>query len=242
MGLTLSDIQPFIFNWKNQFERTCKIEDDLKSIFNDIIVINSDDNNTRDGWVNIGDESYFSDQFKKAFELFPKNKKVFLHIQGDTHYDKWVDLVKDSIKYYEKYEWGIYTPDITNIWYTSENTDIYDVESEDENIRLIANPDETVWFIHSDIIDEFNNRNLMEMFRDNKLGWGWDLVFSSLCFLSKRTIIRDYNHKVEHQIGTNYNKELAVQEMMVSYAFLENDIRECIGYIKGDRQQLLRYL
>lgn len=242
MSLTFSDIQPFIFNWNNQFEKTCKIEDELKTIFDDILVINSDDNNTREGWINVGNDYYFSDQFKEALNLFSSNKKVLLHIQGDTSYDKWVDLVNDAIKYYDKYEWGIYAPDITNIWYTSENTDIYGAESQDENIKLIANPDETVWFIHSDIIEEFNNRNLLEIFADNKMGWGWDLVFSSLCFLNGKVVIRDYNHRIEHQLGTNYNKDQAGQEMMKLYAHAENDIKECISYIKGDREQLLRYL
>lgn len=242
MELTFSDIQPFIFNWNNQFEKTCKIEDSLKLLFDDVLVINSDDNNTREGWINIGDECYFSDQFRKALELFSSNKKVLFHIQGDTSYDKWKDLVDDAIKYYEKYDWGIYTPDVSNIWYTSENTDINGAESEDENIKLIANADETVWFIHSDIINEFHNRKLLEVFNDNKMGWGWDLVFASLCFLNQRTVIRDYNHKIDHQIGTNYDKEKAAEEMMKLYAFVENDIKECISYIKGDREQLLRYL
>lgn len=242
MKISLNDIQPFIFNWNGKFDKTCIIEDSLKSIFDNIVVINSDDDNTRKGWINIGNESYFSDQFRKALELFPSDKKVFFHIQGDTNYDKWVELVNDSIEYYEKYEWGIYTPDVTNIWFTSENSDIYGAKSEDENIRLIGNSDETVWFIHSDIIDKFYERDLLKVFDSNKFGWGWDVVFASLCFLNQRTVIRDYNHKIEHELGTNYNKEQAANEMVRLYSLLDDDIKECVSYIQGDRQQLLRYL
>ena len=52
--MEIKDIQPFIFNWKNKFEKTCVIEDQLKEIFDDVLVINSDDNNTREGWIDLG--------------------------------------------------------------------------------------------------------------------------------------------------------------------------------------------
>ena len=64
------NIHPFIFNWNRQFEKSCAIEDAVKPIFEKVTVINSDGNNTRDGWIDIGDESYFGDQFRKALELF----------------------------------------------------------------------------------------------------------------------------------------------------------------------------
>ena len=34
--------------------------------------------------------------------------------------------------YYNLYEWGVYTPNVINIWYTPEHTDIEGIESEDE--------------------------------------------------------------------------------------------------------------
>lgn len=100
------NIQPFIFNWNRQFEKSCAIEDSLKKIFDKVTVINSDDNNTREGWIDIGDESYFSDQFRKALELFDGD--VLLHVQGDVSYDKWEELVEDAKKYLEYYDAGIY--------------------------------------------------------------------------------------------------------------------------------------
>ena len=56
--------------------KTCAIEDQLKEIFDDVLVINSDDNNTREGWIDLGDEPYFTSQFRKALELFRDDKKV----------------------------------------------------------------------------------------------------------------------------------------------------------------------
>lgn len=60
------DIQPFIFNWRNQFEKTCAIEDSLKQIFGEVTVINSDEENTREGWIDLGDEAYFTTQIGRA--------------------------------------------------------------------------------------------------------------------------------------------------------------------------------
>lgn len=239
-----SDIQPFIFNWNRQFEKTCIIEDSLKKIFKKVTVINSDDTNTRDGWVNLGDNAYFTSQFTKALELFEDDKKVLFHIQGDTEYDNWKQLVDDAKKYYNLYEWGIYAPDVTNIWYTSENTDINQIESGDSNIKMVACTDETVWFIHRDIINDFYKRNLLEVMTPEKMkmGWGWDLIINSISFIMNRPVIRDYAHQIQHEKGTNYNKEVAAKEMENLCGDITDDLIECISYIKGDREKLIKYL
>lgn len=241
MSLIYKDVQPFIFNWTGQFEKVCKIEEQLNKIFDNVVVINSDENNTKTGWINLGNDAYFSEQFKKALELYDRNNKVLLHIQGDTEYDNWESLVHDALNYFDQYEWGIYAPDIANIWYTNEYADINSIESSHNNIKMCACTDETVWFIHSDIIKDFDNRNLLDAFVNNKMGWGWDLVICSLSFLMGRPVIRDYNHYIEHKLGTNYNKEVAAQEMVQLRARLENEIRECIDYIKTDKENLARY-
>lgn len=241
MTLSKNDIQTFIFNWPGQFEKVCKIEDSLNKIFEDVTVINSDNNNTKPGWINIGNDSYFSDQFRKSLEIYNRDKKVFFHIQGDTEYENWEGLVEDAIKYFDDYEWGIYAPDITNIWYTSEYSDINSIESSHENIKMCACTDETVWFIHSDIIKDFDSRSLLDAFKFNKMGWGWDLVICSLSFIMGRPVIRDYNHRIKHKMGTNYNKEVASNEMIQLRSRLEKEIRQCIDYIKINKENLSRY-
>ena len=241
--IRISDIQPFIFNWKNKFKNTCEIEDSLKKIFNDVIVINSDEINTRAGWINIGEESYFTSQFRKALELFHDDKKVLMHVQGDTKYNNYEKLVNDARKYYSNYEWGIYAPDITNIWYSSDKVDIEGIECEDENIKMVSCTDETVWFIHRDIIDGYNMRNLSEIMTHEKIkmGWGWDLVMNGISFIMGRPVIRDYSHKIQHEKGTNYDKDLASNEMGNLWTSLPENLKECITYIKGDREQLIKY-
>ena len=237
------DIQPFIFNWRNQFEKTCAIEDSLKEIFGEVTVINSDEDNTREGWVNLGDEAYFTMQFRMALSLLKPGKKVLMHCQGDTVFDNYEQLVKDARKYYNLYEWGVYAPDVTNVWYTPEHTDIDGIESEDENIKMVACTDETVWFVHRDIIDEYYARGLPDVMTHErmKMGWGWDLVMNGISFLKGRPVIRDYAHQIQHAKGTNYNKNSAGEEMAGLWNSLQDDLKECISYIKGDREKLTKY-
>lgn len=241
--IRITDIQPFVFNWKNQFEKTCVIEDSLRQIFDKVTVINSDEENTRPGWVNLGDEAYFTAQFRKALELFDSDKKVLLHVQGDTVYHNYKQLVNDAKKYFNLYEWGVYAPDVKNVWYTSENSDINSIESGDNNIKMVSCTDETVWFIHRDIIDDYYSRGLTEIMTHEKMkmGWGWDLVLNGISFIMGRPVIRDYNHEVDHAQGTNYNKDKASEEMAILWSSLPNDLKECISYIKGDREKIVKY-
>ena len=241
--IRVKDIQPFIFNWNRQFEKTCAIEDALKEIFEDVTVINSDDNNTREGWIDLGDSAYFTSQFTEALKLFKDDKKVLLHIQGDTEYTDWKGLVNDARKYYNLYEWGVYAPDVTNVWYTSDQTDIDGLQSEDSNIKMVACTDETVWFIHKDVINDFYKRDLLKIMTPEamKMGWGWDLVMNGISFIMSRPVIRDYHHQIQHAKGTNYNKETAGQEMANLWNSLPKDLKECISYIKGDREKLVKY-
>jgi hypothetical protein len=231
------NIQPFIFNWNRQFEKTCAIEDSLTPIFEKVTIINSDDNNTREGWIDIGDDSHFSDQFRKALELFDGD--VLLHIQGDVSYDKWEELIEDAKKYLEYYDAGIYAPNIDYTWYSAENSDIESLESDHPNIKMVASTDETVWFIRKEIIQELLDRKVD--FSNNTMGWGWDLVIAAICFINSRPVIRDYNHTIDHPMGTNYNKEKASQEMLELWNSLDADLKKTVSFIKGDREKLSEY-
>ena len=231
------NIQPFIFNWKGQYEKTLAKEEALKKIFEKVIVINSDDTHEEERWVNIGDDCYYTDQFMKAIELFDGD--VLFHIQADASYDKLEELVNDAKKYFEEYEWGIYAPNVDYTWYISENTDIKSIESNHNNIRMVADTDCTCWFIHKDVINEFLNRKI-DM-SDQKMGWGIDLCLSAISFILSRPVIRDYNHTIDHPHGTNYNKDVASNELNCLWSRLDDDIKEAISYIKGDREKLIKF-
>ncbi len=230
--LNYMNIQPFIFNWNKQFDKTCAIEDSLSKIFDKVTVINSDDNNTKDSWIDLGDDAYFSDQFRKALELFDGD--ILMHVQGDVTYDNWEKLVEDARTYFDYYDAGIYAPNVDYSWFSSENTDIDSIQADHENIKMVACTDETVWFIRKEIIQEMIDRNID--FSNNKMGWGWDLVLSSICFVNGRPVIRDYNHTIDHPLGTNYNKDVAGKEMQEVWKTLDDELKTAFALIKGSKQ------
>ena len=105
--------QCFIFSWKGQYENTVKLEDSIKNLNIDVTVINSDENNTKDHWITLTDDNYFSDQFRKALELFDNIEyDFFWHIQSDASYDNWQEIIESAEKTFEKYNWGVYAPNV----------------------------------------------------------------------------------------------------------------------------------
>jgi len=153
-------IQSFIFNWHNQFESTLVIEKQLNKILDQVNVINSDEQNYRAYWHNIGEDSYFTAQFQKALELHDGDS-IFFHIQGDTSYNNWNKLVQDARHYMQKYNAGIYYPKVKNVeWYDDNITTIQTMHAPDENIKYIATGDETVWFIHPKVIEYVKRKKL----------------------------------------------------------------------------------
>ena len=234
------NIQPFIFNWNGQFEKTCKIEDSLSQIFDKVTVINSDDNNSKKGWVDIGDISYFTAQFSKALEMFDGD--VLMHVQGDVSYDDWNKLVQDARCYMDYYNAGIYAPNIDYTWYNSENVDIDSLNSDHDNIKMVCNTDETVWFIRKDIIREMTERKVD--FSQNTIGWGCDLVFAAISITKSRPVIRDYNHTIDHPKLTNYNSTHASRQMLDFMNSLDSDLKQIISLIRGsksDRETISTY-
>ena len=218
-------VDPFIFNWKGNFKSARKIEMDLNYIFEDLTVINSDDSNKLFHWENIGDESYFTAQWFKCLELHD-SRKILFHIQADTKYDHWDKLVFDALHYMKKYKAGIYYPRVTNVeWSEDFTTEIKGFDIKDSNIKFIANGDETVWFIHPDIIKYFKENNLKEHFKDNRIGWGWDVVFCGISYILGMPVIRDSNHIIEHKKTRGYKSEEAFLQLRQLFENLPFELR-----------------
>lgn len=231
------NIQTFIFNWRGQYSETVKKETQIQELGRQPIIINSDDQyNDVPGWHHIGESSYFTAQYLKAIELFDGD--ILFHIQGDCNYDNWKKLYEDAEKYIEKYDCGIYAPNVDYTWYDSEKVDLY-FELEDPNLKMVSNPDCTCWFVHKDIINEAKQRNIN--FAPFQMGWSFDIVYTALSFMMQRPVLRDYDHTVQHPPGTNYNKVQAEKEMHEFYSTLPSDLQEAFRYIKGDRHQLNKY-
>jgi hypothetical protein len=232
------NIQPFIFNWRGQYNKTCKIESDLKKIFDNIVVINSDDDNKKEEWVNIGESAYFAHQFLKAIELFDGD--IFFHIQGDITFDKWEELVRDGIKYFNEFKWGIYAPNVDYTWYNSQNADVNTLQfKEYKNLKVVSNPDCTVWMIHKDIIGII--KNALPQLSHLKYGWGLDLLLCANSFLQKRLVIRDYNYTVEHPQGTGYAAQEAYSEMQGLIQNCDQNLQITINTIRFYKDELAFY-
>ena len=143
-------IQCFIFNWKGQYENALKLEKELKN-YVDVIVVNSDDEHKLEHWKNIGDEYYFSAQFRVALNLFdPKKYDCFWHIQSDASSDQFKQIIDSAKNSFEKYKWGVYAPNVDDTFYIPSRTDIIDIEN---GLKLVATTDNTCWFIHKDFMD-----------------------------------------------------------------------------------------
>jgi hypothetical protein len=229
-------IQSFIFNWRNQFDKTIEKETKLSSLGYNTVVINSDELYDQVHWVNLGESAYFTDQFIKALDLFDGD--VLFHVQGDASYDDWNAVIKDARDSFETYKWGIYAPNVDYTWYTKERTDIEGVQLRDKTMKLVACPDCTCWFIHKDIIDVF--KQLKIDMSPYKMGWGWDIILPGISYLMGRPVIRDYYHTIDHPPGTNYNKDQAENEMAKLFNSLPHELKVMFSWIKGDRQQILQ--
>lgn len=230
-------IQPFIFNWKGKYENTCSIESDLTEIFDSVTIINSEDEFTKPEWKNLGDSAYFTEQFLTALNLFDGD--VLFHIQGDVSYSNWKQLVEDAKTYYEKFNWGIYSPNVDYSWYDSKQADIKSIEFDESNLKMVSCTDCTVWFIHKDIINLFKESKVD--FSQYKMGWGFDLILCAISHLNNRPVIRDYAHTVDHPQGTNYNSNLAMTEMADLKEKLPQDIKEVVDDIHGDIENISKY-
>jgi GR25 family glycosyltransferase involved in LPS biosynthesis len=201
-------IHAFIFNWRGQLEKTLKTETQLKKILQKVTVINSDDDNKFDHWVNIGESSYFSAQFLKALELF--NEDIFFHVQGDVTYDDWSSIIDDSKIYYKKYNYGIYAPNVDYTSWSSNRVDISTIpKCNDKKLKLVTMTDCSCWFINKKIIDEYKLKYSLS-FKKNKYGFGADLVNCAISIKNNMPVIRDYNYTVNHPKNTNYSSEDAV--------------------------------
>ena len=238
------NIQSFIFNWHNQFESTLKIEKQLNSIFNEVTVINSDEQNYRAYWKNIGEQAYFTHQFLTCLDLHDPEQILF-HIQGDVSYDNWEGMVEDAKFYMNKYKAGIYYPKVKNVeWYDDDISTIQTLHAEDDNIKYVATGDETVWFIHPKIIKYLKNNKIHRCFSHSTTGWGWDTVLCCISHMLGMPVIRDSNHDVDHPKSTNYDLQLAFDEYDELKDKLPTEIAWYINHttVTGKRFLFKKYL
>ena len=232
-------VQPFIFNWKGKYRNVNKIAGQFRSIFEDITVINSDDDYCPEDWVNIGDDFYFSGQFNTALKYFSGD--IFFHVQGDVSYNRWQELVDDAIFYMQYYDCGIYAPNINHTHWPTEVVKIKDRNNllEHESLDIVSCTDETVWFIHRDVLSKIGQHSIHFPYSD--FGWGIDFVLSSISFLNKKLVLRDSSHTITHPKGRSYSFQQAMQQLKKLKDSLPLDVLEIVNLIQDKNKQDLIY-
>jgi len=228
-------LQIFLFNWPGQTDKATTTERQLWDKGYNVTVINSDPDYTPYNWINLGNSAYFGQQWNLAMGLF--NADIMFHIQADATYDNWENLIKDALRYHEKYQWGIYSPRFQdNGWYVPLDT----WHCQDENIRAVPNPDCTCWFLDRTVIDRFKQLNLNIV--ANHYGWGIDCVLCALSWMSGKLVLRDLAHEVYHHPGRGYSSQDATDYMNRMFKTLSPELNHAITKQYGDRESLLQYL
>jgi len=231
-------LQCFVFNWPNHTHTALATEEHLKSLGYDICIINSDPDHQPKHWVNVGNEAYFTQQWLAACERFDGD--IMFHVQADATSNQWQEIFQAAQQDYEKYRWGIYAPNVDYTWYDSSRADVSNVKLPDNHLRLVNNPDCTVWFLHKDVINAF--KALSWDWQFNKFGWGIDLILCASSYLQKRPVIRNYNYTVSHPKGTGYNSQQAEIEMIELYNKCTPELQRAIAILRNHREHLWNYL
>lgn len=206
-------IHTIIFNWKGYFEAALQLENVARSFSHKVTVINSDPHHTSEGWVDLGDDAYFGEQFATACELFDGD--VMFHIQADAKYDNWADLVTSALETFSTYECGVYAPQVDRYGAVPNDlpaaTAALSPPPASDQLRVVSLTDCTTWFINSSVI-----RQLVwyaPLMRLNRFGFGIDILAAALAFSQKQLVFRDDRHIVNHPDGTGYSRQEASIQM-----------------------------
>lgn len=219
-------IHPFIFNWNRVTSKTKVLENQL-SKYNNLTIINSDPQYTKQDWINLGDNAYFGTQFAQALRLF--NGDILFHIQGDAEYCYWDEIIKKALYCFEFDNCGIYAP---NVNFTYWDTPRVLESNYREKLYNVKSTDCTAWFIHKDIILKLleleKNKNIISA---NYLGWGIPFLASAISKHLGKNILRDHNFTIYHEKGTYYDSKIAHKLKNKMFQKLEPELQETIKYL-----------
>jgi hypothetical protein len=230
------EIKCFLFNWPRQTQKAKNTYAALKMLGCSVTVINSDPDYTPFDWINLGNSAWFGQQWALATQLFQGD--VMFHIQADAEYPDWKSLLISAKETFTLHNWGLYSPNLQhNNWGA---VPIESWQSSIPEVKAVANPDCTCWFIHKDVVEKYRNLNLK--YTDNYLGWGIDCVVSALSWQAKRVVLRDWRHTVYHHPGRGYGEDQAVHLMYNMFSKLPSDLYSIIQEEFNEPKKLLTYL
>ena len=200
-------IQPFIFTWPGQTVEPTLSQ--LSSALGRVTVINSD--KPVEGWVNLGSEAYFTEQFLTALKLFDGD--IFFHVQADATSQEWTPIIERARMLNERYGWDNFAPLVD---YTYHTKTICELEP---NVYSVPVNDCTCWMLHARLIERYLALDVD--WSVNRFGWGHDLVMAALA----DNVIRDHTYTVHHPRHTGYPRKLATSQLNAMLALLPEDVR-----------------
>ncbi len=176
--------------------------------------------------------------FDRAVGLYSSD--VMLCIQAGAHYQDYWKLIKDAQACFRRYEAGIYAPNLDTTWWTGERADLSSELLGDANLKLVAAPGETLLFVRREVLHGLGERNIT---LPVDLPWnGLDTLLSALSYAKGMPVIRDYSHTVGRsgRAAEENGPVLPVMDQLEPY--LDQDLRKVFAVMRGDRQELVRYL
>jgi hypothetical protein len=200
-------IRPFIFTWTGQ-DPAPTIQA-WEAILGPVTVINSDE--PRDGWINLGPDAHFTEQWLKAIELFDGD--VLFHCQADATCDHWPRVVERALELYARYQWDNFAPFVDYTGHRKTN------EQLEAGVYRVPVNDCTCWMLHARLIERY--RALDIDWRANRFGWGHDKVMGALAEMA----IRDHTLKVLHPRRTGYSQKAARRQMKKMLTLLPSEVR-----------------
>jgi len=201
-------IHCFIFNWPKTTENVKKLYKQLSLLINikfKLTVLNCDNSYTEKSWINLPTDYYFGQQFATALEYFSGD--ILFHIQGDAYFDDWESLVIRARGVFEKYNCGVYAPNVDYTAWSSESLKLQEIEF---GLWSVKHTDCTCWFINRQLFFHLPPDKVKE----NKFGWGIDLSLYAIAWHHKKLVLRDYNFKILHPCSTGYSKSEANTQML----------------------------
>lgn len=212
-------IHSFIFTWLEYHTNAKKYEDILSTI-DKTTVINSNTSvaSTYPKWMTLQDLSFFSHQWRTALSLFDKHKSdILFHCQADIDFTEFQQLIEKAKYYFEKYNCGIYAPNIDYTSWVFPNKDR--LKEYEPNVFEVPQTDETCWFIHRDIIENF------PILTHDIYGWYVDYTCIAISRILNRPVIRDYNFTIKHPKHNGYSYSAARSEFTSNLCVLPHEIQ-----------------
>jgi hypothetical protein len=232
-------IHAFLFNWRGQFERARRTEAQLAEVLGRVTVINSDEEHTANGWIDVGDEYYFTAQYLEAIRRLDGD--ILFHVQADAEYDDWGGVVRNAVEAFERYGWGVFAPNADFTGWSGDRVDLGPgLLPSEPDLRMVINTDSIAWFVHGDIVRRM--RRHARRLRGNRLGWGVDLLAVGLSYLSGRPVIRDYRHTIRHPRSRGYDTRRAGIECERTVSRFGRALRRYARLALTDRRSLSELL